>query len=108
MMKTKLMVIIGIIMLLSIALLPTASVKAADKGQSAFQNADNPAQLVSDGRQNGNRTGPQDGTKGENAPRDGRGRGNGKGPRDGSGNGARRGQGGGPRDGSGPGCQQAK
>lgn len=107
-MKTKLMVLAGILVFAGIALLPTATADAAENTGYALRNAaDNPAQVQCDGQQKGNQSGPRDGTKGENAPRDGRGRGNGQGPRDGSGNGARRGQGGGPRDGTGPGCQKS-
>lgn len=103
-MKTKLILIVGILVMVGVALVPTASARNTNAGECAFENADCASSQM---QQNGNRTGPRDGSKGENAPRDGRGKGNGNGPRDGSGNGARRGQGGGPRDGSGPGCQKS-
>ena len=104
-MKTKLMIIAGIVVFLGITMIPAATVHAAVNNGAAFDNAaDNPLQMQCNGQQKGNQSGPRDGTKGANAPRDGRGKGNGS--RDGNGNGARRGQGGGPRDGSGPGCQK--
>lgn len=84
-MKTKLIVIAGIMLVVGLALVPTASAANNNADECAFQNAA-PAQIQQcDGQQKGNRTGPQDGTKGENAPRDGRGKGNGKG--NGNGNG---------------------
>ncbi len=111
-MKTKWMILAGILLVLGIVFIPTATAQTTPRSQSAFeaQSCD-----LAGGPQ-GNRQGMQDGTRGENRPQDGRGQGprDGSGarrgerrgdcPQDGSGNGPRHGQRGGPRDGSGPNC----
>ncbi len=109
-MKTKLMILTGILVLLGVALVPVSTVEAATS-ETALTACDGNPRGPQQGPADGSRVGPRDGRgRGqgiEGGQRRGPGRGERRGerPEDGSGRGPGRGERRGPQDQSGPNCR---